>query len=96
MAWPRDYGSARLSAASSRTHNLPGDSRTFATPACEETTSDFDTRQPDFTVNTIAMPQASKSNKPAAGKVGGQGRSAIEDVVAREYTIHMHKRVRSV
>lgn len=45
-----------------------------------------------YTVNTVAMPNATKSNKPA-GKVG---RSAIEDVVAREYTIHMHKRVRSV
>jgi large subunit ribosomal protein L31e len=42
------------------------------------------------------MPNASKSNKAAAGKTGPQGRSAIEDVVAREYTIHMHKRVRSV
>ncbi|KAM0711962.1 hypothetical protein Q7P35_001332 [Cladosporium inversicolor] len=38
------------------------------------------------------MPNATKSNKPA-GKVG---RSAIEDVVAREYTIHMHKRVHGV
>lgn len=27
-------------------------------------------------------------------KTGKQGRSAIADVVAREYTIHMHKRVR--
>ncbi|RMY93161.1 hypothetical protein D0861_02066 [Hortaea werneckii] len=36
------------------------------------------------------MPQATKSNKPTAGKQG-QGRSAIEDVVAREYTIHLHK-----
>ena len=42
-----------------------------------------------YTVNTVAMPNATKSNKPA-GKVG---RSAIEDVVAREYTIHLHKRV---
>lgn len=42
-----------------------------------------------------AMPQATKSNKPTAGKQG-QGRSAIEDVVAREYTIHLHKHVRSV
>ena len=46
----------------------------------------------DIPSNTVAMPNATKSNKPA-GKVG---RSAIEDVVAREYTIHMHKRVRSV
>merc|ERR1711879_386148 len=36
-----------------------------------------------------AMPQATKSNKPTAGKQG-QGRSAIEDVVAREYTMHLH------
>merc|ERR1711963_1349061 len=43
-------------------------------------------------VNTVAMPNATKSNKPQ-GKVG---RSAIEDVVAREYTIHMHKRVHGV
>lgn len=27
-------------------------------------------------------------------KTGKAGRSAIADVVAREYTIHMHKRVR--
>jgi large subunit ribosomal protein L31e len=32
----------------------------------------------------------SKTTKPA----GGKGRSAIADVVAREYTIHLHKRVR--
>ncbi|KAK5127581.1 hypothetical protein LTR85_006921 [Meristemomyces frigidus] len=41
------------------------------------------------------MPNQSKSNKPSAGKTG-QGRSAIEDVVAREYTIHLHKRVHGV
>ncbi|KAK3626909.1 60S ribosomal protein L31B [Elasticomyces elasticus] len=34
-----------------------------------------------------------KPSKPAAGK---QGRSAIEDVVAREYTIHLHKHVHGV
>jgi len=34
-------------------------------------------------------------SKPSTGKTGG-GRSAIADVVAREYTIHLHKRVRSV
>jgi large subunit ribosomal protein L31e len=34
------------------------------------------------------------STKPQTQKK--QGRSAIEDVVAREYTIHLHKRVRSV
>ena len=45
------------------------------------------------TLTTRTMPP--KSTKPAAGKAG-QGRSAIEDVVAREYTIHLHKRVRSV
>ena len=39
----------------------------------------------------------SKATKQESGKAGGkQGRSAIEDVVAREYTIHLHKRVRSV
>jgi large subunit ribosomal protein L31e len=32
-----------------------------------------------------------KSKKPTTGK---PGRSAIADVVAREYTIHLHKRVR--
>merc|ERR1711977_471764 len=42
-----------------------------------------------------SMPQATKSNKPTAGKQG-QGRSAIEDVVAREYTIHLHKHVHNV
>jgi hypothetical protein len=40
------------------------------------------------------MSSKSKSTKPAAGKTAQ--RSAIEDVVAREYTIHLHKRVRSV
>lgn len=30
----------------------------------------------------------------ATKKTGKAGRSAIADVVAREYTIHMHKRVR--
>jgi len=40
------------------------------------------------------MPNQNKSNKPSAGKTGG--RSAISDVVAREYTIHLHKRVCSV
>jgi len=38
------------------------------------------------------MSTTTKANKPA----GKTGRSAIEDVVAREYTIHLHKRVRSV
>ena len=33
---------------------------------------------------------SSKGKKPA----GKQQRSAIADVVAREYTIHLHKRVR--
>ncbi|KAK3722679.1 60S ribosomal protein L31B [Vermiconidia calcicola] len=32
-----------------------------------------------------------KSTKQTGGKA--QGRSAIEDVVAREYTIHLHKRL---
>jgi large subunit ribosomal protein L31e len=35
---------------------------------------------------------SAKTKKPA----GKAGRSAIADVVAREYTIHLHKRVRSV
>ena len=34
-------------------------------------------------------PMATKTKKPAAKP----GRSAIQDVVAREYTIHLHKRV---
>ena len=29
-----------------------------------------------------------------AGKTAPKGRSAVHDVVAREYTIHLHKRVR--
>jgi large subunit ribosomal protein L31e len=33
--------------------------------------------------------------KTKSGKAGGKGRSAIADVVAREYTIHLHKRVRN-
>ena len=36
------------------------------------------------------MPKEVKTKKPA----GKSGRSAIADVVAREYTIHLHKRVR--
>jgi len=35
---------------------------------------------------------SSKTQKPA----GKQGRSAIADVVAREYTIHLHKRLHGV
>lgn len=48
--------------------------------------------------DTFTMPNQAKSNKPSAGKTGGTGktRTAIDDVVAREYTIHLHKRVRSV
>ena len=38
-------------------------------------------------------PTTKSAGKKSAGKTG---RSAIADVVAREYTIHMHKRVRSV
>ena len=38
------------------------------------------------------MAPNTKSGKKPAGKTGG--RSAIADVVAREYTIHLHKRVR--
>jgi large subunit ribosomal protein L31e len=34
---------------------------------------------------------STKTKKPA----GKASRSAIQDVVAREYTIHMHKRVRA-
>jgi large subunit ribosomal protein L31e len=30
---------------------------------------------------------------PAAKKTGGKTRSALQDVVTREYTIHLHKRV---
>jgi hypothetical protein len=36
-----------------------------------------------------AEKMSSKGKKPA----GKAGRSAIADVVAREYTIHLHKRV---
>jgi large subunit ribosomal protein L31e len=35
-------------------------------------------------------PTAKQTGKKPAGKTG---RSAIADVVAREYTIHLHKRV---
>lgn len=45
----------------------------------------------------LTSPTMSKATKQDSGKASGkQGRSAIEDVVAREYTIHLHKRVRSV
>jgi len=38
---------------------------------------------------------AKGDKKPAAaGKTAPKGRSAVHDVVAREYTIHLHKRVR--
>ncbi|KAI9805811.1 MAG: 60S ribosomal protein L31 [Sarcosagium campestre] len=36
------------------------------------------------------MPKATKSSGRPTGKTG---RSAIADVVAREYTIHLHKRI---
>lgn len=39
------------------------------------------------------MPKDTKPTTRGAGKASG--RSAISDVVAREYTIHLHKRVRS-
>jgi hypothetical protein len=42
-----------------------------------------------FSSQTMA-PSAKQSGKKPAGKTG---RSAIADVVAREYTIHLHKRV---
>ena len=42
---------------------------------------------------SFEMSTKTKQQKPAGAK---GGRSAIEDVVAREYTIHLHKRVRSV
>lgn len=60
-------------------------------------TDDDDDDYPTITANppAVTMPNQAKSNKPSAGKQG-PGRSAIEDVVAREYTIHLHKRVRSV
>jgi hypothetical protein len=38
---------------------------------------------------------AKGDKKPAAaGKTAPTKRSAVHDVVAREYTIHLHKRVR--
>ncbi|KZF22124.1 60S ribosomal protein L31 [Xylona heveae TC161] len=40
------------------------------------------------------MPNQAKHTSRAAGKTGG--RSAISDVVAREYTIHLHKRVHGI
>ncbi|KAL9625442.1 MAG: hypothetical protein Q9160_000505 [Pyrenula sp. 1 TL-2023] len=40
---------------------------------------------------------SSKTSKPAASKGGSKkSRSAISDVVAREYTIHLHKRVHGI
>jgi hypothetical protein len=42
------------------------------------------------TNDDVKMSTTQKTQKPKAG------RSAIADVVAREYTIHLHKRVRSV
>ncbi|KAI9705959.1 MAG: 60S ribosomal protein L31 [Candelina mexicana] len=41
------------------------------------------------------MSKQAKNTSRAGGKTGG-GRSAIADVVAREYTIHLHKRVHGV
>ncbi|KAK3074798.1 60S ribosomal protein L31B [Teratosphaeriaceae sp. CCFEE 6253] len=40
------------------------------------------------------MSKQTKASKPSTGKTAG--RSAIEDVVAREYTIHLHKHVHGV
>jgi len=37
---------------------------------------------------------AMATNKARTSKPAGKGRSAIADVVAREYTIHLHRRVR--
>lgn len=54
-----------------------------------------------FDFRLIAAPTSPPNNpskmSTAQKKTGkAQGRSAIDDVVAREYTIHLHKRVRSV
>lgn len=57
-----------------------------------ETSDTYHTTSPPPTSPT--MSSKTKTGKPSAGK--GTQRSAIEDVVAREYTIHLHKRVRSV
>lgn len=44
---------------------------------------------------TATMPSKGASTKPASKKPTTT-RSAISDVVAREYTIHLHKRVRKI
>merc|ERR1711981_1305220 len=50
---------------------------------------------PSHTQTTVAMAKGDK--KPAAaGKIAPKGRSAVHDVVAREYTIHLQKRVHGV
>ena len=45
-----------------------------------------------YTVTLDTMPKSKPSTAPKTPKKAG-GRSAISDVVAREYTIHLHKRV---
>ena len=92
-----DFALADLAKATpaARSHTLPNLLRSNFRYFVWDDSSDYLYSTIRYTVNTVAMPNVSKSNKAAAGKTA-QGRSAIEDVVAREYTIHMHKRVRSV
>ena len=56
------------------------------------------TSSTNYTTTSSPTTSASPTMPPKSGKPSGKTaqRSAIEDVVAREYTIHLHKRVRSV
>lgn len=93
--------SARFGLAPRRLPPLPPlPSRiSFALPPnccdCWTRHSTSDQRQHQSSLSSSTSPKMSKSTKSAKGGKAPQ-RSAIEDVVAREYTIHLHKRVRSV
>jgi len=47
---------------------------------------------PTLSAKTLKMVKDNPKTQPQA-KSAKKGRSAISDVVAREYTIHLHKRV---
>jgi large subunit ribosomal protein L31e len=50
-------------------------------------------RLPSGLVVSSSTVQAPKTTSKGKGKAGGKTRSALQDVVTREYTIHLHKRV---
>jgi hypothetical protein len=75
-------------------HTPPLIEQAIHIPACTTLLSEF-TFLPRTTLNQLTHP-APLAMAPKAAASGKQPakRSAIADVVAREYTIHLHKRVR--